>query len=178
MLVKVALEGLSPAQITLFRLAVGAAVLIGVCWGRRIALPHRGRIIGHIAVAAALGNVVPFLFGWTTVRPSLPVVASILILAVIGTGLAYVLYFRLIADLGATKAATVDDLVPAFAVLFAVAALGEPVTWHLLAGGLIIAAAIGYDQWRSRTRSRSAHLRQGQAQPRARQAVHLQTSCP
>jgi drug/metabolite transporter (DMT)-like permease len=61
MLVKVARQGLSPAQITLFRLALGAAVLLAVCRIRRIPVPSRAGIVGRLAVAAALGNVVPFL---------------------------------------------------------------------------------------------------------------------
>jgi drug/metabolite transporter (DMT)-like permease len=79
------------------------------------------------------------------------VTTSVLVLAVIGTGLAYVLYFRLIAQLGATTAAGVDYLVPLFAVLLAVALLGEKVTWHLLIGGVTVAVAIGYDQMRGRS---------------------------
>jgi drug/metabolite transporter (DMT)-like permease len=93
----------------------------------------------------------------------------------------YLLYFRLIADLGATTAATVDYLVPAFAVLSAVAVLGEPLTPHLLVGGLIIAGAIGYDQLRdgqvrNRAARRSARRRAEQEQP-CRQSTRPAVTC-
>jgi drug/metabolite transporter (DMT)-like permease len=80
------------------------------------------------------------------------VVLSIVLLGVVSTGLAYVLYFRLI---GATSASAVNYVVPVAAVVVGVVFLGEPVTWNLLAGCLIVLFAIAYAE-RRLTRPRAA----------------------
>lgn len=60
-------------------------------------------------------------------------------LGLLSTGAAYLLYFKLIADLGAPKAMTVSFLIPVFGVLWGVVFLGERIDWSLaLGGGLII----------------------------------------
>jgi drug/metabolite transporter (DMT)-like permease len=68
------------------------------------------------------------------------------LLGVFNTGLAYVLYNRLIKDLGATTAAAVDYLVPVFAVIISVLLLGEPLTWNLLVGGVILLIGMAYGE--------------------------------
>jgi drug/metabolite transporter (DMT)-like permease len=52
---------------------------------------------------------------------------SLIALGVGGTGIAYVLYYRLLASLGATGALTVTYLLPAFALVYGAVFLGEPV---------------------------------------------------
>ena len=44
-----------------------------------------------------------------------------------GTGIAYVLYYRLLASLGATGALTVTYLLPGFALVYGALLLGEPI---------------------------------------------------
>jgi drug/metabolite transporter (DMT)-like permease len=72
--------------------------------------------------------------------PSLLVVASILALALLASGVAFVLYFRLIADIGATRALTVTYLIPLFGVLWGWLLLGESLPASALAGGALILA--------------------------------------
>ena len=60
-MIKVSLEGLSPAQLVLSRLVLGAAVLVAVAAIRRVALPRGGTVWVHLAGAALFGNVLPFL---------------------------------------------------------------------------------------------------------------------
>ena len=50
-----------------------------------------------------------------------------LVLALLSTAVAYLLYFRLITSVGPTKPLTVTFLVPVFGVLFGVLLLEEPV---------------------------------------------------
>ena len=52
--------------------------------------------------------------------------------------LAYLFYFRLIRDLGPTRALTVTFLMPVFGVLWAVLLLGESLTPGMASGGAII----------------------------------------
>jgi len=72
--------------------------------------------------------------------PSTGVLLAVLGLGVVCSGLAYLLYFGLIADLGATAALTVTYLVPVFGILWGRIFLGEAVGWHTLAGGAIVLA--------------------------------------
>ena len=259
--IKMSLEGLSPAQVVLFRLALGALLLLGFAAVRGVRLPAHGRTWLLIAVAAALGNVIPFLLlsygeqtatagvagalvgatplltlglaaafipaerlgrgvvlglvvgflgvllvvapwrdfdtsvvgslaclgaavsyaagfvfvrkhlsplqipalslaaaqtlaatalqgpltpllGWEQPDLTTRVVGAMLALGLLGTGSAYILYFRLIADVGASRASSVNYVVPVVAVALGVAALGEPVTWHLVAGGAMVLVAM------------------------------------
>jgi drug/metabolite transporter (DMT)-like permease len=68
------------------------------------------------------------------------VVWSVLGLGVLCSGVAYLLYFRLIADLGAASALTVTFLIPVFGVLWGRVFLGEPVGRYTVAGALIVIA--------------------------------------
>ncbi len=61
-------------------------------------------------------------------------------LALLSTSLAFILYYRLIADVGPVKAITVTLLVPIFGMFWGVAFLGEPLTAGRLAGCAIILA--------------------------------------
>lgn len=273
-LIKLALPGLSPAQLVLARLALGAAVLLGVAAARRVPLPHGGPVWAHLAAAAIFSNVVPFLllsygegsagagiagvligatplltltvaavaltgeritrrkvigllagfaglvvvvapgrsgagsiggevacFGaavsyaigfvyvrrflsprklpplalaagqvsaaavlqaavspflrWGTPDPTARVVVSIVLLGVLSTGLAYVLYFSLIAELGATTASAVNYVVPIAAVLIGAVVLGEQIGWNVIAGGAVVLAAMAYAEKRLTPRTTS-----------------------
>ncbi|MFD4672452.1 DMT family transporter [Lentzea sp. NPDC058450] len=261
--IKVSLEGLTPGQLVLSRLILGAAVLLSIAALRKVALPRSVQIWGHIAAAGLFGNVIPFLllsygekttgagiagvligatplltlglataalpseratsrkavglalgfvgvvlligpwheslgslsgrmacFGaaisyaigfvyvrkylsplglaplalaasqlvsaavlqavvtpfldWRTPDFTGPVTFSIVLLGLLSTGLAYVLYFRLIGDVGATTASAVNYVVPVFAVLVSVVFLGEHITWNLIAGGLVVLVGVAY----------------------------------
>ena len=61
-------------------------------------------------------------------------------LALVSTAVAFILYYRLIADVGPVKAITVTLLIPVFGMLWGVLLLGEPLTAGRLAGCAIILA--------------------------------------
>jgi drug/metabolite transporter (DMT)-like permease len=63
---------------------------------------------------------------------------AVLGLAIVSTTVAFIFYYRLIADIGPVKASTVTLLVPVFGMLWGVVFLGEPVTPGRLAGCAII----------------------------------------
>ena len=75
---------------------------------------------------------------WPAVPPSAAAWASTVAMGVASTGLAYILYFRLIATVGPARAITVTYLVPVFAVAWGAVLLGEGVTSRMLAGGAIV----------------------------------------
>lgn len=260
--IKVALEGMSPVQITFARLALGGAILLLIVRARGLALPKGAAIWGHLAVAAFVANALPYtLFAigersadsslagainastplWTAAlglavgverRPTprralgllvgfagalllvapwradvngsfggamaflaasasygisylymarylsgrgIPplvlaaaqllaatawlalavpvagrspldltprVVASILVLGVLGTGLAYVLNYRIISDHGPVAASTVTYLLPAVAVALGAALLDEQVTPRVVLGTLVVLVGV------------------------------------
>ena len=66
------------------------------------------------------------------------VMGAAVALGVVCTGVAYLLYFRLIKDLGAAPALTVTFLIPVFGVLWGWLFLDEPVGWYTVAGSLVV----------------------------------------
>ena len=68
------------------------------------------------------------------------VVIDMLALALICSGIAYLLYYRLIADVGPTRALTVTFLMPAFGMAWGVLFLDERVTAAMIAGAAMIIA--------------------------------------
>jgi drug/metabolite transporter (DMT)-like permease len=65
LLIKIGLEGLSPAQVVWARLVLGAGALLLACAVARVPLPRDVRLWGHLLVVALLLCVLPFsLFAW------------------------------------------------------------------------------------------------------------------
>ncbi|MDB5980062.1 MAG: rane protein [Pseudomonas sp.] len=58
------------------------------------------------------------------------------------TAFAYILYFRLLSDIGPLKSMTVTFMIPPFGVLWGALFLGEPLSWAHLYGGMLIAVAL------------------------------------
>jgi drug/metabolite transporter (DMT)-like permease len=77
---------------------------------------------------------------WPAQAPSLQAWASVLVLGVVCTGLAYILYFRLIERAGPSRALAVTFAIPAFAVFYGVLLLGEHITPWMLVCALVIIA--------------------------------------
>ena len=69
-------------------------------------------------------------------------------LGVLCTGIAFVMYYRLIARIGASRASTVTYLVPLFGVAWAWWLLGEAVTWSMALAGALILGSVALSQGR------------------------------
>ena len=89
-------------------------------------------------LAAAVVLALPALMTWPPQTPGATAWLSAAALSVACTGLAYVLYFRLIANVGASQAVSVTFLIPGFAILWGWLALGEQPTLTMLVGSAII----------------------------------------
>jgi drug/metabolite transporter (DMT)-like permease len=120
--------------------ALGAALcyaLTGIAlkrWGQGV--PARGMAVGTQLAGGVL--LLPLL---AIVPPAniMPGVAgAMLALGIVCGALAYVLYFRLVADIGATGALTVTYLIPLFGVLWGALALGEALNAARLLGALVV----------------------------------------
>jgi drug/metabolite transporter (DMT)-like permease len=125
--------------------AVAACLGATFCYGF-VAAYTRRRLTGCAPMAVAAGSqisaalvlAVPALLNLPTTAPNLRAWLSALALAFACTGIAYILYFRLIAHIGAARATTVTFLIPLFAVLWGVTLLSEPVTPAMLVAGALI----------------------------------------
>jgi drug/metabolite transporter (DMT)-like permease len=121
--------------------ALGASFSYGLIatyikgWASHV--PSRGYAVGTQLGAGIL--LVPFIPLWPPAAAPTPLVAgSILALGLVCGAVAYVLYFRLIADIGATGALTVTYLIPLFGVLWGVLFLGETVSLSMVAGAALV----------------------------------------
>ena len=70
--------------------------------------------------------------------PEPSILIAVLMLGVLCTGFAYLLYFRLVADVGASAALSVTFLIPVFGIFWGYLFLGEPVGWHTVLGTLLV----------------------------------------
>lgn len=89
-------------------------------------------------LGAASVLVAPTILLWPSTTPGLASWANVAVLAVACTGLAYVMYFRLIAHVGPANAITVTFLVPAFAVAWGAFFLRETLTLQTIVGCAVI----------------------------------------
>ncbi len=138
---------LEPGLVT--TLSVLAMLAATFCYGlagnlTRVRLqgaPLMGTVIGsQLASSLALLPLMPL--DLPRAAPDWTVLLCLLTLAVICTALAYLLYYRLILDLGATRALTVTFLAPIFGTLWSAVFLGEPVTpVKILACAIILCGA-------------------------------------
>ena len=90
-------------------------------------------------MGATLGLALPTLWLWPEKAPTTSAWLALLVVGVLCTGVAYILYFRLIEKVGSARSLTVTFVVPVFAVIYGVVFLGETVsTWMLICGAIIV----------------------------------------
>jgi drug/metabolite transporter (DMT)-like permease len=89
-------------------------------------------------IAAALLLLPLAVANWPSVNPSLKSWLSVIVLGMVGTGIANAVYFRLIARIGPARAITVTYLVPVFGMLWGLLFLHEAVTASMLAACAVI----------------------------------------
>ena len=135
---------------------VAATMLYGVAanYSRRklVGVPPMATAAGS-QLSAALVLALPAFWAWPATPVSTAAWASAAALSLLCTGLAYVLYFRLIAHAGATNAMTVTFLIPAFAMGWGWLVLSESPELDMLVGAAVIllgtALTIGLVRWPS-----------------------------
>jgi F-type H+-transporting ATPase subunit b len=98
--------------------------------------PRAMAVGNQLAAAVVLIALLPFFPPLAV--PSALVLANVAALALLASGVAFILYFRLIADIGATRALTVTYLIPLFGIFWGWLFLGEALPAAALAGGVLI----------------------------------------
>lgn len=113
--------------------ALGALII-----GRKLSgLP----VFGVIAVSLALTMIVYAPVGITqlpSTLPSLQVIVAVLILGVVCTAIAFLVFFPLIAEVGPARATVITYVNPAVALALGVAFLREPLTFGIVVGFVLI----------------------------------------
>ena len=137
-------------------IGVMACLIATACYGlagfltRRWISQRGGLDPKMVAFASQLGAtlfLLPF-FAWSVSDgPAISwlqgrVWARVIALGLICTALAYILYFRLIADIGPLRSLTVTFLIPPFAVLWGYLVLGETLSEGFGMGALIVCLAV------------------------------------
>jgi drug/metabolite transporter (DMT)-like permease len=140
------------------QLAIGvlACLIATACYGcagfltRRWITERGGLDAKLVAFGSQIGAVLfllPF-FGYSlTSGPAVDwaqpgVWASVLAVGFLCTAFAYLLYFRLIADIGPLRSLTVTFLIPPFGILWGYLVLGETLTGGFVFGGAVVCLAV------------------------------------
>jgi drug/metabolite transporter (DMT)-like permease len=86
--------------------------------------------------------------------PSLPITwVATLWLGVLGTGLAFIMFYYLLHEIGPTRTSLVTYLFPLGGVLLGVLLLDEHLSWQLVVGSVLILASLAVVNWRPRRAS-------------------------
>ena len=144
------LAGLGPIPLTPAVLAAIAALLASAFLFAVGGIFTARRFEGVSPVESTIGQqlgafvlLVPFALAVPPrAAPSPPAIAALLLLAVLGTAVAYLLFFRLIAAVGPTRTATVAYLVPLFGTAWGALLLGEPIGLATVLGMATILAGV------------------------------------
>jgi drug/metabolite transporter (DMT)-like permease len=128
-------------------LAMLACLLATLCYGlaasftkRHLMGVHPLAIASGSQIGAALGLALPTLWLWPDRAASTGAWGALVAVALLCTSLAYILFFRIIAQAGPVKALTVTFLVPVFALVYGRIFLGEIITPWMIVCGLVILA--------------------------------------
>jgi len=90
-------------------------------------------------LGATLGLALPTLWLWPQRMPGSTAWLALLAVGVLCTGVAYILFFRLIENLGPARSLTVTFVVPVFAMIYGAIFLNEAVSlWMLICGVIIV----------------------------------------
>ncbi len=140
-------------------LAVAACIAATACYAlagvyvkkRAATVPPHALTVGNLAAASLV--ILPFVpapppaaaFTWQ-------VTTAVLGISLLCSAAAYLIYFRLMANVGPTRTFTVTFLIPVFGTLWGALFLGEPIGPATLAGGavIILATALVLDGGRSK----------------------------
>ena len=132
--------GIAPAW------AVLACLLATICYAIAASATKR-HLSGLPPLVTATGSqlgaslllALPAAWTWPQELPGARAWLALVVVGVLCTGLAYILYFRLIEQAGPARALAVTFVVPVFAIFYGALFLGEQVTpWMLACGAVVI----------------------------------------
>lgn len=134
-------SGFDPMALLAMGAALGATLLYGIAASftkKYLQGVHPLATATGSQMGAALGLALPMAWLWPSGSVSGQAWAAMAAVALLCTAIAYVLFFRIIAQAGPSKALTVTFLVPVFALIYGAFFLGERITAWMLVCGLVI----------------------------------------
>jgi drug/metabolite transporter (DMT)-like permease len=128
---------------TLAVVVASVAYAIGSLWGQRLIARTSGLVLSTTSMLGGLLVLLPFgLAQLPSDVPGWKPTGSVIALAVIGTAVAQIIAYRALRNDGAARLSLVTYLLPATALIYGVALLGEPLTWQELAGMVLILGGV------------------------------------
>ena len=114
---------------------------VGACFTQRYLrqVPSLPVAAGSLLSSTAL-LALPAAWSWPATWPGAHAWTSVVAVGVLCTGFAYVIFFRLIDQIGSARTLTVTFLIPVFAILAGVIWLDESITARMVICGLVILA--------------------------------------
>lgn len=142
-----ALSGIGTAAPLAQAAVLGASLCYALApiWGQRFStLPAIVTAAGAMSCAAILMLPVAAILErpWTLAPPPAQAIAAVIVLAVVCTAIAMVIYFRLIHTIGPLGTTSGSYLRAGFAVALGTTLLGERFTWSILAGMALVLAGV------------------------------------
>jgi len=136
----------------------GAVILASVfyAWSAVFARKTTQHVAGLARGASPL--ITAAIFMWVTAPfiekpfqiPSMPLTwVAALWLGVLGSGVALLMFYYLLHEVGPTRASLVTYLFPVGGVIFGVIFLNEHLSWQLLAGTLLIISSLAVVNWKT-----------------------------
>jgi drug/metabolite transporter (DMT)-like permease len=136
----------------------GAVAILGAAASYAVAFAYMGKhLVGRSApmamsaaqlIAATGLSALALPLSGTGPGVTVGALAAVLVLGVFGTGMTFYLNFRLIADEGATSAATVGYLLPVVSVALGAAVLGEELGVRIVLGMVVVLVGVALTQSR------------------------------
>jgi drug/metabolite transporter (DMT)-like permease len=105
--------------------------------------------LGQLLLADVVAFTMAFIFeDFARQSFSLSAIGSLLWLGLLGSCVAYILYFFVLQEWGATRTTLVTYVVPIVGVSAGVLFLGERLDWRTVTGGILILTGVGAVNWR------------------------------
>lgn len=104
-------------------------------------------VFGQIGTAAVTLLPIYLISGqYFTSTPTLPAIGSVLAIGALGSGVAYLLYYKVLDVVGSAIASSVTYITPVIAVILGVLLLNEELHWYEPVGGVIIIVGAAISQ--------------------------------
>jgi drug/metabolite transporter (DMT)-like permease len=109
------------------------------------------RSVGPLISSTAVMWLAAFLVEKPVKIPQLPIIwIALLWLGILGSGLAFIMVYYLIHEIGPTRTTMVTYLFPLGGVILGVSFLDEQLSWQLLVGAALIILSLAVANWEPR----------------------------
>ncbi len=130
--------------------AIGAGLLASTCYGICINIVSR-KLVGVSGITITVGGLAASTLALLPLAiwqrpaswPGPEIWFSVLMLGVLCTGVAYLLFYKLLNRIGPQNAVMTTYLVPVFSIVWGFVFLAEPITLFMLLGGALVLVGVG-----------------------------------